>query len=119
MGGGRFHSLPAGPRTYNVEPVATGDLILTEVLQGFVNVRGFNQARRLLTSLVIVDLAGKLQIAAHGLGLRWVNPWIGLRPDNGLAGGCRVAVGLKPDPHWAGSRFLVALNVRRRRCGWR
>ena len=40
------------------EPIATGDLILTEVLQGFVGDRDFNQARKLMTSLVIVDLAG-------------------------------------------------------------
>lgn len=41
------------------EPIATGDLILTEVLQGFVSDRDFNQARKLMTSLVIVDLAGQ------------------------------------------------------------
>ena len=41
------------------EPIATGDPILTEVLQGFVIDRDFNQARKLLTSLVIVDLAGQ------------------------------------------------------------
>lgn len=42
-----------------VEPIATGDLILTEVLQGFVHDRDFNEARRLMTSLVIVDLGGR------------------------------------------------------------
>ena len=41
------------------EPVATGDLILAEVLQGFVSNRDFNQARKLMTSLEIVDLAGQ------------------------------------------------------------
>jgi predicted nucleic acid-binding protein len=41
-----------------VEPVATGDLMLTEVLQGFASDRDFNRARKLLMSLVIVDLAG-------------------------------------------------------------
>jgi predicted nucleic acid-binding protein len=41
------------------ESIATGDLILTEVLQGFVSDRDFNQARKLLTSLVVVDLAGQ------------------------------------------------------------
>ena len=41
------------------EPIATGDLILTEVLQGLVSDRDFNQAKRLLTSLVIVDLVGQ------------------------------------------------------------
>ncbi len=42
-----------------IEPIATGDLILTEVLQGFVSDRDFNQARKLMTSLVVVDLAGQ------------------------------------------------------------
>ena len=41
------------------EPVATGDLILTEVLQGFVSDRDFNQARKLLDSLEIIDLGGR------------------------------------------------------------
>lgn len=41
------------------EPLATGDLILAEVLQGFVRDRDFNQARKLLTSLVVMDLAGQ------------------------------------------------------------
>lgn len=40
------------------EPVATGDLILTEVLQGFGSDRDFNLARKLLTSLVMVELSG-------------------------------------------------------------
>lgn len=39
--------------------IATGDLILIEVLQGFVRDRDFNQARKLMTSLVIVELAGQ------------------------------------------------------------
>ena len=43
----------------STEPVATGDLILTEVLQGFVRDRDFNQARKLLTSLVVVNLVGQ------------------------------------------------------------
>ena len=41
------------------EPVATGDLILAEVLQGFRSDRDFNQARKLLTSLIVIDLGGK------------------------------------------------------------
>jgi predicted nucleic acid-binding protein len=41
------------------ELVATGDLVLTEVLQGFVNDRDFSRARRLMTSLVLVELAGR------------------------------------------------------------
>jgi len=41
------------------EPLAIGDLILTEVLEGFGSAREFNQARKLLTSLVVVELGGK------------------------------------------------------------
>lgn len=41
-----------------IEPIATGDLILTEVLQGFVSDRDFKQAKKLMTSLVIVELVG-------------------------------------------------------------
>jgi hypothetical protein len=41
------------------EPVLTGDIILAEVLQGFVSDRNFNQAKNLLTSLETVELVGK------------------------------------------------------------
>lgn len=40
------------------EPLAIGDLILAEVLQGFDSDRDFRQARRVLTSLLVVDLGG-------------------------------------------------------------
>ena len=40
------------------EPVAIGDLILVEVLQGFTNDRDFNQARRLLTALTVIEIGG-------------------------------------------------------------
>ena len=55
------------------EPIATGDLILTEVLQGFVSDRDFNQAKKLLTSLVVVDLVGQdiaIQAAKNFRALR-------------------------------------------------
>nr|WP_314628849.1 PIN domain nuclease [uncultured Noviherbaspirillum sp.] len=41
------------------EPVSIGDLMLTEVLQGFNSEREFNQARALLTSLEVVPLVGQ------------------------------------------------------------
>jgi len=41
------------------EPLAIGDLILTEVLQGFTDERDFNTARKMLTSLTIVELCGQ------------------------------------------------------------
>jgi hypothetical protein len=41
------------------EPLAVGDLILTEVLQGFDDERDFNEARKMLTSLIVVELGGE------------------------------------------------------------
>jgi predicted nucleic acid-binding protein len=41
------------------EVLAVGDLILTEVLQGFDDERQFDRARELLASLTVVDLAGR------------------------------------------------------------
>ena len=55
------------------EPVVTGDLILTEVLQGFASERDFNIARKLLTSLDIANLAGRdiaIQAARNFRALR-------------------------------------------------
>ena len=40
------------------EPIATGDLVLDEVLQGFGSAQDFNQGKKLLTSLPIVELVG-------------------------------------------------------------
>ena len=41
------------------EPLATGDLVLTEVLQGFVSDTDFNQAHALLGSLTVIELGGR------------------------------------------------------------
>ena len=46
------------------ETLAIGDLILAEVLQGFAEEREFNQARKMLTSLMVVELGG-LEIAVQ------------------------------------------------------
>lgn len=40
------------------EPIATGDLILAEVLQGFRSDKDFRKAKALLTSLSIVNMVG-------------------------------------------------------------
>jgi predicted nucleic acid-binding protein len=55
------------------EPLAIGDLILTEVLQGFDGERDFNLARKMLTSLTGVDLCGQeiaIQAARNFRALR-------------------------------------------------
>jgi len=41
------------------QPLSIGDLILTEVLQGFDDEKDFNQARRMLTSLIVIELGGQ------------------------------------------------------------
>ena len=60
-------------RLLGEEPLAIGDLILTEVLQGFTNERDFNAAQQMLTSLNVVDLAGQeiaIQAAMNFRALR-------------------------------------------------
>ena len=55
------------------EPLAIGDLILTEVLQGFADERDFNEARKMLTSLMVVELGGQeiaIQAAKNFRALR-------------------------------------------------
>ena len=42
-----------------IEPIAIGDLILTEVLQGFKNDKDYKIAKSLLTSLTIFELLGE------------------------------------------------------------
>ena len=41
------------------QPIVIGDLILTEVLQGFTSERDFNQALKLMAALDVVNLAGR------------------------------------------------------------
>jgi predicted nucleic acid-binding protein len=55
------------------EPLAVGDLMLTEVLQGFARERDFNEAKKLLTSLMVVELGGReiaIQAASNFRALR-------------------------------------------------
>ncbi|MGV3579673.1 type II toxin-antitoxin system VapC family toxin [Brevundimonas sp.] len=42
-----------------VEPIFVGDLVLTEVLQGFRSQRDFNQALRLMQSMTTVQIGGQ------------------------------------------------------------
>ncbi len=73
------------------EPVAIGDLILTEVLQGFDSNRDFNQAKRLLTSLEVVDLGGQeiaLQAAKNYRTLRTLGVTVRKTIDTIIATRC-------------------------------
>lgn len=46
-------------RLLGIEPIAIGDLVLIEVLQGFKNGSDYNTARKLLTSLTVFTLGGQ------------------------------------------------------------
>ena len=53
--------------------LAIGDLILTEVLQGFDSEKDFNHVRKMLTSLMVVELGGQeiaIQAAKNFRALR-------------------------------------------------
>lgn len=55
------------------EPLAIGDLILAEVLQGFESKRDFDHALEMLTSLAVVELGGRniaIQAARNFRALR-------------------------------------------------
>jgi len=73
------------------EPIAIGDLILTEVLQGFGTDRDFNVAKKLLTSLSVIDLDGRavaIQAARNSRALRSLGITIRKTIDTVIATRC-------------------------------
>ena len=73
------------------EPLAIGDLILTEVLQGFAGERDFNQARKMLTSLTVVELCGQeiaIQAANNYRALRVLGVTVRKTIDTVIATRC-------------------------------
>ena len=73
------------------EPLAIGDLILTEVLQGLDAERDFERARRLLTSLTVVELGGKdiaIQAARNFRRLRQLGVTVRKTIDTVIATRC-------------------------------
>jgi predicted nucleic acid-binding protein len=73
------------------EPVAIGDLILTEVLQGFASDKEFNQAKKLLTLLIVVDLGGQdiaIQAAKNFRALRALSVTVRKTIDTVIATRC-------------------------------
>jgi predicted nucleic acid-binding protein len=73
------------------QPLAIGDLILTEVLQGFPNERDFNQARKMLTSLMVVELGGQeiaIQAAKNFRALRVLGVTVRKTIDTVIATRC-------------------------------
>jgi predicted nucleic acid-binding protein len=73
------------------EPLCVGDLVLTEVLQGFNTDREFNQARQLLTSLDIIGLGGQqtaIQAARNFRSLRLLGITVRKTIDTLIATAC-------------------------------
>ena len=73
------------------ELLAIGDLILTEVLQGFAVETDFNEAKKLLTSLTVVDLGGQeiaIQAATNYRSLRKLGVTIRKTIDTLIATRC-------------------------------
>src|SRR6266568_1733772 len=78
-------------RLLGQEPLAIGDLILTEILQGFSNERDFNLARKMLTSLMVVHVGGQeiaLQAAQNFRALRSVGVTVRKTIDTVIATRC-------------------------------
>jgi len=68
-----------------------GDLILTEVLQGFAGEREFNQVKDLLTSLIVVEMGGQgiaIQAAKNFRALRRRGATVGKTIDTIIATRC-------------------------------
>ncbi len=73
------------------EPLAIGDLILTEVLQGLDDERDFSNARNLLTSLMVVELSGReiaVQAAKNFRALRRLGVTVRKTIDTVIATRC-------------------------------
>jgi predicted nucleic acid-binding protein len=73
------------------QPLAIGDLILTEVLQGFTDERSFNEAKKMLTALNVVDLGGPkvaIQAARNFRALRKLGVTVRKTIDTVIATRC-------------------------------
>lgn len=81
-------------RLLGQELLAVGDLILTEVLRGFSDETAFNEARRLLTSLVVIELGGQeiaIQAARNFRSLRSLGITVRKTIDSIIATRCLVS----------------------------
>ena len=91
-----FRGLPTPQADYldsllGVEAVCIGDLILTEVLQGFVQDRDFDRAKAMLSTLDVVELGGRdvaVQAATHFRQLRRLGITVRKTIDSVIATRC-------------------------------
>ena len=75
------------------ELIAVGDLILTEVLQGFIHEKDFNRARKMLSALIVVELGGQevaIQAARNFRALRRLGVTVRKTIDSVIAARCIV-----------------------------
>ena len=73
------------------EPLAIGDLILAEVLQGFPDERDFRRAAKLLTSMTVMELGGRaiaIQAARNFRALRRLGVTVRKTIDTVIATRC-------------------------------
>jgi predicted nucleic acid-binding protein len=73
------------------DPLAIGDLILTEVLQGFSNDQDFNTAKNMLGSFPVVELGGQdvaIQAARNFRSLRKLGVTVRKTIDTVIATKC-------------------------------
>jgi predicted nucleic acid-binding protein len=78
-------------RLLGQEPLAIGDLILTELLQGLADEREFQDARKMLTSLIVVELGGReiaVQAAKNFRALRRLGVTVRKTIDTVIATRC-------------------------------
>ena len=78
-------------RLLGTAPVAIGDLMLAEVLQGFGSARDVNQALHLLRALTVVDSGGQaiaVQVARHLRTLRSLGVTLRKSTDTLIATRC-------------------------------
>jgi hypothetical protein len=76
------------------QPLAIGDLMLVEVLQGFDGERDFQEARKLLTALTVVELGGQeiaIQAAKNFRALRRLGVTVRKTIDTVIATWCIVS----------------------------
>ncbi len=74
-----------------IEEIATGDLIMTEVLQGFRSDKDFKTAKTILTSLTIFEMLGEklaIKSASNFRKLRKIGVTVRKTPDVIIATFC-------------------------------
>lgn len=97
------------------QPLAVGDLILTEVLQGFASEKAFNRVRKLLTTLVLAETGGKdlaIQAARNHRALRALGVTVRKTIDTLIATRCIESGYTLPHADRDFEPFMLHLGLR-------